>query len=551
MRAPKRARTDWRLDQLPARQQRVSPSQPASQNQAGMAQRLGGNQNLLRVLNGSSAMGNSWQFEHEAEQASRSRSRPLRLSAVPSRHGAHGNEALSPNPGDSLDGKTQKQMEAGFQTDFSGVRVHHEQQAAELSEQLQARAFTFGQDIYFGRGEYRPDTAQGGGLLAHELAHTVQQRSGEKVVQMQDKGSATTQPSITAQAVFGMPQGSKVLVGRTMKDFIFNMLASKVPMVGSAMRAIDQQIATVTTATDDTVTIVLDKSVTLPAAGNSPAVTYENVTLSLTRSAEGLFDFGISATTSSAGAQPLAYQDAGLTARPEGGAYTLSAGAEPHLRVTPASGPSGAAMIEAYTGPYLKDQSATVRALAPARVDLLSLTRLPDAPSGSPDQQKAAKQAVSDIESRRAGPREDVFVGGGFAHSSRYHALLTGSWTYRFRVSSKTGNLLQIPLEAEVMYAPSSSVVGALTTGAYASLSDLHVPVNIRFVAGIGGGSLEGPETAPGVRPNVGVLGPILGAGLGYEHNWFRVDIRYEHLLNLVHQGPAVDLAALRVGAAF
>lgn len=522
------------------------------QNQLGCLQRLRGNQSLLQLLSTRSSVSNKQQFEREAEQASRNRSRPPRLSTVPSRHGVGRNQALSPNRGDSLDGKAQKQMEAGFQTDLSSVRVHHGPEAAELSEQLQARAFTFGQDIYFGRGEYRPDTPQGGGLLAHELAHTVQQRSGDKVVQMQDKGSATTQPPVTAQAIFGMPQGSKVLLGRTMNEFIFNMLASKVPVVGSAMRAIDQQMATVTTATDDMVTIVLDKSVTLPAAGSSPAVTYDAVTLSLSRSPQGLFDFGISATTSSPGAVPLAYLEAGLAARPEsGGAYTLSAGAEPHLRITPASGPSGVANIEAFTAPYLQGQSKTVQALAPSKVDLLSLTRLPDAPSGSPDQQKAAKQIVSDIESRRAGPRSDIFVGGGFAHAARYSGLLLGSFTHRFRLSARMGNLIQVPLEAEVMYAPSSSVLAALTTGAYASLSDLRIPVNIRFVAGFGGGSFAGPETAPGVRPNVGVVGPVLGAGLGYERGWFRVDIRYEHLFELKQGSPSVDVTAVRLGAAF
>lgn len=484
---------------------------------------MGGNQNLLRLLNGYSAPANNRQLEHEAEQASRSGSRPSQLSSVPSGYGARGDETLSPNRGDTLDGKTQKRMEGGFQSDFSGVRLHYGEHAADLNEQLQARAFTFGQDIYFGRGEYRPDTPQGDKLLAHELAHTVQQRSADKVVQMQDKGSKGTQPSITAQTVFGMPQGSKVLLGRAMKDFIFNMLASKVPAVGSAMRAIDKQIATVAIATDDKVAILVDQSVTLPGTGNNPAVTYDSVTLTLTRTAEGLFDFGISATTSAQGVAPLSYMEAGLTARPEGGAYVFSDGAEPHLKITPASGPSGAAIIEAFTAPYLKDQPGPIRAFAPSTVGLISLTRLPDAPSGSPDQQKAAKQIISDIESRRTGPRSEAFIGGGFAHAASYSGLLTGSFTHRFRLSAKTGNFLQIPLEAEVMYAPSSSVVTALTTGAYASLSDLQIPVNIRFVAGLGAGSFTGPKIASGLSPNVDVVGPVLGAGLGYERSWFRV----------------------------
>jgi hypothetical protein len=366
----------------------------------------------------------------------------------------------------------------------------------------------------------------------------------------QDDGSTSAQPAVTAQATFGMPEKSKVVLGRTMNDFIFRVLASNAPDVGSALNAIDQQIATIVTANDDMVKIVLDKSVTLPASGNRPAVTYDAVTVSLTRSTQGLFDFGISATTSSQGAQPLDYAEKGLTARPDGGDYVLSAGTEPHLRIHPASGPTGAATIEGYTAPYLAGQPAALRKLAPATVGLVSLTRLPDAPSGSPEQQKAAEKIVSDTAARRTGPRQDISVGLGLARSAAVDPLLTVSWTRRFRVSPSAGNLLQIPLEAEIMYAPSSSVLGALSTGAHVSLSDLHVPVNIRFVAGLGGGSFEGPEAA-GVRSNIGVLGPILGGGLGYERDWVRIDLRYEHLFELVHRSPSIDIAALRFGAAF
>jgi len=66
-------------------------------------------------------------------------------------------------------------LEPRIGADFSSVRVHTDSHAATLSQSLGARAFTVGGDIFFGRGEYRPETAQGRGLLAHELTHTVQQ----------------------------------------------------------------------------------------------------------------------------------------------------------------------------------------------------------------------------------------------------------------------------------------------------------------------------------------------------------------------------------------
>jgi hypothetical protein len=66
-------------------------------------------------------------------------------------------------------------MEQRFGLDFSAVRIHADRPAAELSGQLQARAFTAGNHIYFNRGQYRPDQPEGRRLLAHELAHTAQQ----------------------------------------------------------------------------------------------------------------------------------------------------------------------------------------------------------------------------------------------------------------------------------------------------------------------------------------------------------------------------------------
>ena len=79
-------------------------------------------------------------------------------------------------PGHALDGGLTSGMGAAFGHDFSAVRVHTDAGAARLADQLNARAFTYGQDIAFGRAEYRPGTLIGDALIAHELAHVVQQR---------------------------------------------------------------------------------------------------------------------------------------------------------------------------------------------------------------------------------------------------------------------------------------------------------------------------------------------------------------------------------------
>jgi hypothetical protein len=88
--------------------------------------------------------------------------------------------------GQSLDGGAKARMGAAFGHDFSGVRVHTGAQAAALSDDLNARAFTVGSDIAFGPGEYQPGTMIGDALIAHELAHVVQQ-SGNNISSPQPK----------------------------------------------------------------------------------------------------------------------------------------------------------------------------------------------------------------------------------------------------------------------------------------------------------------------------------------------------------------------------
>lgn len=78
--------------------------------------------------------------------------------------------------GRPLDPASNEQMASAFGTDLSAVRIHTGTRAAQLSRSLNARAFTLGSDIYFGRDEYRPETPGGQRLLAHEIAHTVQQQ---------------------------------------------------------------------------------------------------------------------------------------------------------------------------------------------------------------------------------------------------------------------------------------------------------------------------------------------------------------------------------------
>jgi hypothetical protein len=77
--------------------------------------------------------------------------------------------------GRPLESGTRARMESAFGHDFAAVRVHDDSRAGALSRELGAHAFTLGAHVAFADGGYRPGTPVGDALLAHELAHVVQQ----------------------------------------------------------------------------------------------------------------------------------------------------------------------------------------------------------------------------------------------------------------------------------------------------------------------------------------------------------------------------------------
>jgi pyrrolidone-carboxylate peptidase len=84
------------------------------------------------------------------------------------------------SPGVPLDAATRAFMEPRFGHDFSSVRVHTNERAAQSAEAVNARAYTVGRDIVFGRGAYAPQSHAGRALMAHELTHTVQQGGSQQ-----------------------------------------------------------------------------------------------------------------------------------------------------------------------------------------------------------------------------------------------------------------------------------------------------------------------------------------------------------------------------------
>lgn len=113
-------------------------------------------------------------MEREAERISErmtDRTAPLEERQM------HASSAGGPvrSAGRPLDSATRAVMEQRLGYDFRHVRVHTDERAARSSALLDARAYTIGRDIVFARGQYTPDTPAGMRLLAHELAHVMQQ----------------------------------------------------------------------------------------------------------------------------------------------------------------------------------------------------------------------------------------------------------------------------------------------------------------------------------------------------------------------------------------
>ena len=92
-------------------------------------------------------------------------------------------DAATNSPAAGLPSNLQGRLEGSLGTDLSSVRVHTGQESAHAASQLGAHAYALGQDVHFGAGAYQPDSPDGQALIAHEVAHTVQQRGAAPAVQ--------------------------------------------------------------------------------------------------------------------------------------------------------------------------------------------------------------------------------------------------------------------------------------------------------------------------------------------------------------------------------
>ncbi len=139
----------------------------------------------------------------------------IQRKEIPGQTGKIDNRAAAQIPslrggGESLSAHLRSFYEPTFGRTLGGVRLHTSPQAADLATSLKSRAFTVGQDVVFGAGQYNPSSADGRSLLSHELTHVVQNlQSPPRSSQLTSSVSSHSHPAETeARRVAGVPTHS-------------------------------------------------------------------------------------------------------------------------------------------------------------------------------------------------------------------------------------------------------------------------------------------------------------------------------------------------------
>ena len=119
--------------------------------------------------------------------------------------------------GSPLSSGLRKAMEPRFRADFSKVKIHTGENAAKLSRQVNAQAFTMGSHIFFGKDKFKPESQEGQELIAHELTHTIQQGAGiqrseaeQRMFRTRDGKMVELPPDITHEEATKLEAEAKV-----------------------------------------------------------------------------------------------------------------------------------------------------------------------------------------------------------------------------------------------------------------------------------------------------------------------------------------------------
>ncbi len=129
---------------------------------------------------------------------------PVAISCAPSASGSPARSADASmlqsemSGGSAMPASLSRSMGAKFGADFSGVRFHTDERAAALSNRFSAQAFTVGSHVFFARGAFQPSTPDGLRLVAHELAHTIQQGGAQQKASSTAAAPAVSRPPAPA-----------------------------------------------------------------------------------------------------------------------------------------------------------------------------------------------------------------------------------------------------------------------------------------------------------------------------------------------------------------
>lgn len=439
-----------------------------------------------------------------------------------------------------------KWFEPRFGRDLGHVRLHTSSAAHSAARNIHAHAYTLRNNIVFAAGQYAPDTAAGRRLLAHELTHVLQQSPAGTI----QREEAEPAGAITARDIFPVEQGARLQILRTMEDLWFGVLQSEDAETAATIEAIQDHVAEVTTVNDDLFLATMAQSVQLPARDQEPARTIRNVEIRLARTSDGVFDFTITGLGQSSSERISLYSLVGMTAERRDGSVVLSSEGVPQLGTTATEG--GGVAVQAYTAPYLSRIPELARDLAPERLNLISMTRLPEVEAGSPAEQAAIERNAESARAASRTRRQRLTLGAGLIAGEQINPMLEASWQINFMPSQLAGAFAQIPLRVSILYAPTSSVIGQVRTGFEASLSQIDIPINVQVTTGLAGGVTREADIGTGeTGPKRPVLGIPLGAGIGVEYRSFRMDLRYDYLINFVEGSPNAHLLGLGLGGVF
>ena len=167
---------------------------PAPQRKAALGRPYG----LNHIAIGPMESGFEAQASHAASQAMRGE-RNVGRSLTPAPAAA----VAIPSRGMPLPPAQRAWLEPAFGAELHAVRIHHDADAATAARAEHAHAFTAGRDIYFGEGRFNPHAHEGRHLLAHEVAHVLQQTgttdSARRMRATEASGSGEVQRAATTR----------------------------------------------------------------------------------------------------------------------------------------------------------------------------------------------------------------------------------------------------------------------------------------------------------------------------------------------------------------